>query len=136
MLGVAYFSDRTLSRKRYVGPFLLVAGVALFISSMTAGYSFWLAYSFLIIAGGCMYAPYGPFFSIVPEMLPENVAGEVMALVNSFGGLGAFAGTWIVGLMQAVTGNSRAGYFFMSMLLMLAGGIIFRLKDATPASNS
>jgi len=136
MLGVAYFSDRTLSRKRYVGPFLLVAGVALFISSMTAGYSFWLAYSFLIVAGGCMYAPYGPFFSIVPEMLPKNVAGEVMALVNSFGGLGAFAGTWIVGLMQAVTGNSRAGYFFMSMLLMLAGGIIFRLKDAKPVANA
>ncbi len=134
MLGVAHFSDRTLSRKRFIAPFLLLAGVALFISSMTAGYSFWLAYSFLIIAGGCMYAPYGPFFSIVPEMLPKNVAGEVMALVNSFGALGAFAGTWLVGLMQAVTGNSRAGYFFMSMLLVLAGGIIYKLKEAKPAS--
>ncbi len=134
MLGVAHFSDRTLSRKRFVGPFLLLAGVALFISSMTAGYSFWLAYSFLIVAGGAMYAPYGPFFSIVPEMLPKNVAGEVMALVNSFGALGAFAGTWLVGLMQAVTGNSRAGYFFMSMLLVLAGGIIYKLKEAKPAS--
>jgi sugar phosphate permease len=136
MLAVAHFSDRTLSRKRYVGPFLVLAGVALFISSMTAGYSFWVAYIFLIVAGGAMYAPYGPFFSIVPEMLPKNVAGEVMALINSCGALGAFAGTWLVGLMQAVTGNSRAGYFFMSMLLMLAGGIIFRLKDAKPANNA
>jgi sugar phosphate permease len=135
MLGVAHFSDRTLSRKRYIGPFLLLAGIALLISSMTAGYSFWLAYIFLIIAGGAMYAPYGPFFSIVPEMLPKNVAGEVMALVNSCGALGAFAGTWLVGQLQAVTGNSRAGYLFMSMLLMLAGGIIMRLKDAKPASN-
>ena len=31
----------------------------------------------LIVAGGAMYAPYGPFFAIVPEMLPKNVAGEV-----------------------------------------------------------
>jgi len=136
MLGVAHFSDRTLSRKRYIGPFLVLAGVALFISSMTAGYSFWLAYTFLIIAGGAMYAPYGPFFSIVPEMLPKNVAGEVMALVNCCGALGAFIGTWLVGQLQAVTGNSRAGYFLMSMLLMLAGGIIFRLKDAKPASDA
>lgn len=135
MLGVAHLSDRTLNRKRFVGPFLLLAGVALLISSMTAGSSFWLAYVFLIVAGGAMYAPYGPFFSIVPEMLPNNVAGEVMALVNSCGALGAFAGTWLVGLMQAVTGNSRTGYFFMSMLLMLAGGIIFRLKDARGLSN-
>ena len=136
MLGVAHFSDRTLSRKRYIGPFLLLAGVALFIASMTAGHSFWMAYIFLIVAGGAMYAPYGPFFSIVPEMLPKNVAGEVMALVNCFGALGAFAGTWLVGQLQAVTGNSRAGYFLMSMLLMLAGGIIFRLKDVKPAGNA
>jgi MFS-type transporter involved in bile tolerance (Atg22 family) len=59
-----------------------------------------------------------------------------MALVNSCGALGGFAGTWLVGLLQALTGNSRAGYFLMSMLLMLAGGIIFRLKDASPTSNS
>lgn len=136
MLAVAHFSDRTLSRKSFVGPFLLLAGGALFVSSMTAGYSFWLAYAFLIVAGGCMYAPYGPFISIMPEMLPKNVVGEVMALVNSCGALGAFAGTWLVGLLQGMTGNSRAGYFFMSMLLMLAGGIIFRLKDGRPSGNS
>ena len=71
-------TSRTLSRKRYIGPFLVLAGVALFISSMTAGYSFWLVYTFLIVAGGAMFAPYGPFFSIVPEMLPKNVAGGII----------------------------------------------------------
>jgi MFS-type transporter involved in bile tolerance (Atg22 family) len=135
MLVVAHISDRTLARKRYIGPFLLLAGVALFISSLTAGHSFWLAYAFSVVAGGAMFAPYGPFFSIVPEMLPSNVAGEVMALVNSCGALGGFAGTWLVGLLQALTGNSRAGYLLMSILLMLAGGIIFRLRTAKPASN-
>jgi sugar phosphate permease len=135
MLGVAHFSDRTLNRKHYIGPFLVLAGVALFISSMTAAHSFWLAYAFLIVAGGAMYAPYGPFFSIVPEMLPKNVAGEVMALINSCGALGGFAGTWLVGLLQALTGNSRAGYLVLSMSLMLAGGIIFCLRTAKPASN-
>jgi sugar phosphate permease len=135
MMGVAHFSDRTLNRKHFIGPFLLLAGVALFISSMTAAHSFWLAYTFLIVAGGAMYAPYGPFFSIVPEMLPRNVAGEVMALINSCGALGAFAGTWLVGLFQALTGNSRAGYLVLSLSLMLAGAITFRLKAAKPASN-
>lgn len=77
-----------------------------------------------------MYAPYGPFFSIVPEMLPKNVAGEVIALVNSCGALGGFTGTWLVGGLQALTGNSRAGYFVMSMSLMLAGGIIYCLRPA------
>jgi MFS-type transporter involved in bile tolerance (Atg22 family) len=102
---------------------------------MTAAHSFWLAYTFLIVAGGTMYAPYGPFFAIVPEMLPKNVAGEVMALINSCGALGGFAGTWLVGLLQALTGNARAGYLVMSMSLMLAGGITFCLRTAKTASN-
>ncbi len=41
----------------------------------------------------------------MPEMLPRNVAGEVIALVNSCGALGGFAGSWLVGWLQAVTGK-------------------------------
>jgi sugar phosphate permease len=135
MLLVAYFSDRALNRKVFVWPLLLISGVALFCSYSTAGNHFWLAYVALIVAGGTMYAPYGPFFAIVPEILPKNVAGEVMALINSCGALGGFAGTWLVGLLQALTGNARAGYLVMSMSLMLAGGIIFCLRTTKPASN-
>ncbi len=132
MLCVAYFSDRALSRKVFIWPFLIFSGAALFVSFMTAGHSFWIAYAFLIIAGAGMYAPYGPFFAIMPEMLPKNVVGEVIALVNSCGALGAFAGTWLVGLLQSLTGNSRAGYFFMSMSLMLSGVLIIRLRMPRP----
>ena len=128
MLLVAHFSDRTMSRKHFVWPFLVLSGFALFVSYVSAGHNFWLAYAFLILAGGAMYAPYGPFFAIIPEMLPRNVAGEVMALINSCGALGAFVGSWLVGLLQALTGNSQAGFLFMSASLMLAGGIIFCLR--------
>lgn len=131
MLPVAYLSDRTLSRKHFVWPFLVLSGIFLFGSYITASQSFWLAYGFLILAGGTMYAPYGPFFAIIPEMLPRNVAGEVMALINGIGALGAFVGSWLVGLLQAVTGNSQAGFLFMSVSLILAGGIIFRLRPVS-----
>jgi MFS-type transporter involved in bile tolerance (Atg22 family) len=107
----------------------------LLCSYAAAGNHFWLAYAALIVAGGTMYAPYAPFFAIMPEMLPRNVAGEVMALINSFGALGGFAGAWLVGLFQALTGNARAGYLVMSMSLLLAGGITFCLRTAKPASN-
>ena len=110
MLVVAHFSDRTLNRKPFVWPFLILSGVGLFCSFATAGDHFWLSYLSLIVAGGAMYAPYGPFFAIMPEMLPRNVVGEVIALVNSCGALGGFAGTWLVGWLQALTGNARAGF--------------------------
>jgi sugar phosphate permease len=128
MLVVATFSDRVQNRKLFIWPFLMLSGVALFCSFATAGHSFWLAYFCLIIAGGAMYAPYGPFFAIMPEMLPANVAGEVVALVNSCGALGGFAGTWMVGAMQALTGSARAGYFSMAVALMLSGVITLTLR--------
>jgi len=135
MLAVAHFSDRSLNRRAYVGPFLVLAGIALLVSYMTAEHSFWVAYAFLILAGGAMYAPYGPFFSIIPEMLPDNVAGEVIALVNSCGALGGFVGAWLIGWLQALTGNSRAGFMAMSIALMLAGGLIFCLRAPKPMAE-
>ena len=78
-----------------------------------------------------MYAPFGPFFAIVPEMLSKNVAGEVTAVVNSCGALGGFVGIWFVGLLTAYTGNSRAGFLFMSISLIIAGIIILCLRGPT-----
>ncbi len=136
MLGVAYFSDRTLSRKRFVWPFLVLGGIAMFGSYLMAPHNFWAAYGFLILAGGCMYAPYGPFWAIFPEMLPSNVAGEILALVNSCGALGAFGGSWLVGWLQAVTGNSQAGFLLMSAALVVSGAIIFFLRPANQLLRS
>jgi sugar phosphate permease len=128
MLIVAYFSDRILKRRAFVWPFLMLAGVALFASYATAGHNFWLAYAALIIAGGAMYAPYGPFFAIIPEMLPSTVSGQVFALINTCGALGGFAGTWLVGWLQALTGNSRAGFLSMSIALLTAGLLTLCLR--------
>lgn len=131
MLLVAYFSDRSFRRKRFIWPFLVISGAALFGSFMMAGVSFWWAYMFLIVAGGTMYAPYGPFFAIVPEIMPRNVAGEVTALVNSCGALGGFAGTYLVGVLEAKTGNGRAGFLAMSISLVISGIIIYALNTAS-----
>ncbi|SQA98650.1 D-galactonate transporter [Cedecea neteri] len=61
---------------------------------------FWVSYTLLVIAGAAMYAPYGPFFAIIPEMLPKNVAGGAMALINSMGALGSFVGSLVCGLPE------------------------------------
>lgn len=131
MLLVGHFSDRSFRRKRFIWPFLILSGIALLGSYLTAGDSFWWSYGFLIVAGAGMYAPYGPFFAIVPEILPKNVAGEITALVNSCGALGGFAGTWLVGLLEARTGNSRAGFLLMSVSLVLSGVMIFYMRMAS-----
>lgn len=121
MLAVARVSDRSRERRRYIWPLLVVAGVALGASCLAATHSFAWTYASVLLAGAAMYAPYGPFFAIVPEMLPKNVAGETMALINSCGALGGFVGTYLVGLFQAWTGNAQAGFLLMSLALIVSG---------------
>jgi sugar phosphate permease len=129
MLVVAYVSDKTLQRKAIVWPFLLVSGVAMMGAFLIAEKSFVLAFVGLVIAGGCMYAPYGPFFAIIPERVPRSVTAEVLALINSAGALGGFFGSYFVGWLRAETGNARAGYLLMSVSLMVSALLLLLLRD-------
>jgi sugar phosphate permease len=130
MLSVSQISDKTLKRQSLVWPFLLISGVALLGSFLFAQKSFTIAFICLIVGGGCMYAPYGPFFAIVPERVPRNVTAEVLALVNSCGALGGFFGSYFVGFLRAVTGNSRAGYLLMSLSLVCSAMFLLFLREA------
>lgn len=120
MLLASYFSDKTLNRKAFVWPFLLIGALAFYGSYAIGTGNFWLSFGLLVLAGGAMYAPYGPFFAIIPEILPRNVAGGAMALINSMGALGSFAGAYLVGYLNGSTGGFGASYIFMSGALLLS----------------
>ncbi|MDB5279474.1 MAG: transporter [Ferruginibacter sp.] len=120
MLATSYFSDKILRRKIFVWPFLLVGAIAFYGSYLVGPNHFWISFILLIIAGGAMYAPYGPFFAIITEILPGNVAGGAIALINSFGALGSFAGAYLVGYLNGKTGSFNASYIFMAGSLLLA----------------
>ena len=50
------------------------------------------------------------------------------------GALGGFVGIWFVGLLEAYTGDSRAGFLLMSASLILSGVLILYLRGS--ANNS
>jgi sugar phosphate permease len=121
MLAASHFSDRSGHRKAFVWPFLVVGAVAFAGSYLLGASSFWLAFVLLVIAGGAMYAPYGPFFAWISERLPRNVAGGAIALINSCGALGSFAGSYAVGWLDARTGNPDASFLLMAGSLLISG---------------
>lgn len=120
MLTASYFSDKMMNRSAFVWPFLLIGAVAFYASYAIGTQHFWISFALLVIAGGAMYAPYGPFFAIIPEILPRNVAGGAMALINSMGALGSFVGAYIVGYLNGATGGFGASYIFMAGSLFLS----------------
>ncbi len=130
MLLCSYFSDKTLKRKVFVWPFLLIGAVAFYGSYLVGTNNFWLSFILLIIASGAMYAPYGPFFAIITEILPRNVAGGAIALINSFGALGSFAGAYLVGYLNGTSGGFGASYIFMAGSLLLSAIItLIAIRD-------
>ena len=83
-----------------------------------------------------MYAPYGPFFAIITEILPSNVTAGAIALINSFGALGSFAGSYIVGYLNGTTGGFGASYIFMAGSLLLSAIItIIAVKNKEAVSK-
>ncbi|GME43241.1 MFS transporter [Pantoea sp. QMID2] len=120
MLGVSWFSDKYQQRKAIVVTFLGL-GALCFIGSFSLGAShFWISYTLLVIAGGAMYTPYGPFFAAIPEMIPRNVVAGAMSFVVCFGALGSFVGAWIVGYLNGLTSSPMTSYVFMGGSLVVA----------------
>jgi sugar phosphate permease len=131
MLSASYFSDKTLNRKAFVWPFLLIAALAFYGSYLAGTGNFWISFVLLVIAGTAMYAPYGPFFAIITEILPVNVTAGAIALINSLGALGSFAGSYIVGYLNGTTGGFSASYIFMASSLFLSAILTAMIaKDA------
>jgi len=120
MLTASYFSDKTLNRKLFIWPFLLIGTMAFYGSYLLGTTHFWLSFVLLVIAGGAMYAPYGPFFAVITEVLPRNVSAGAIALINSLGALGSFVGAYIVGYLNGTTGGFGASYIFMAGSLFLS----------------
>jgi sugar phosphate permease len=120
MLALSYFSDKTLKRNVFIWPSLLIGAIAFYASYLIGPSHFLYSFILLTIAGLAMYAPYGPFFAWISEILPSNVSGGAIALINSFGALGSFAGSYFVGYLNGATGGFGASYIFMAVSLLLS----------------
>jgi sugar phosphate permease len=118
MLLASWLSDKTRNRKLFVWPLLLIGTIAFVASYMIGSSHFWISFALLVVAGATMYAPYGPFFALVPELIPSNVLGGAIGLINACGAMGAFLGSWIVGYLNGATGSPAASYIFMAGALL------------------
>jgi sugar phosphate permease len=133
MLIVSWISDRTGARRWFVLPFLVAGAIAFYLSYLLGTGNFVASFVLLVIAGGVMYAPYGPYFAFIPEFLPRNVAGVGIGAINAFGALGGFVGAYIVG---ALGGDSGAAFLFMAGSLLAAGLLMLIVRRPEQAAQS
>lgn len=135
MVIVSAMSDRTLKRRVFVWPFLMVGALAFLVSYLAGPNHFAISFGGLIVAAICMYAPYGPFWAMAPEYISRNVIGESLALINTIGAAGGFLGTLGVGELHRLTGGYGAGFAALATCLAVAGGLTLLIgtHGANPA---
>jgi MFS transporter, ACS family, tartrate transporter len=116
MILVSRSSDRRLERRYHAAVPLVVAGVAMML--LGAARSPLLLISLWSIVAMGIYSFFGPFFSIPSKFLAGFSAAAGIALINSVGNLGGFAGPTVIGALAHGPGGIYSG-------LALAGGSLF-----------
>jgi ACS family tartrate transporter-like MFS transporter len=69
-----------------------------------------------------------PFWCLPSKLLRGSAAAAGIALVNSVGNLGGFAGPYLAGWVQDTTGNTRGAFLGLALPALLAGGIMLWLR--------
>jgi sugar phosphate permease len=128
MVIVSKRSDRSGRRRSLVLACLLSATVLFGASVLVGTQEYWLSYVFLVFAGALMYAPYGVYYAIFPESLPQSLVAPAFALVNAGGAVGGFVGAYAVGWLQGGLGNAAA-FSFMAVSLLLSSLTMFLVKE-------
>ncbi|MFD8808715.1 MFS transporter [Streptomyces sp. NPDC059597] len=134
MLVNSRLSDRSGRRRAAVWPWLAGGGLAL-LASYAAGDDFPLALTLLVVAGLCLYAPYGPYFALVSTLAPPGVAGAAVALVNSFGALGSFAGTYLVGWVRGTQLGDAGAFVLMAVCALIAAALTLAVPEPRTAAR-
>jgi len=120
MIVTAWISDRTLRRKTFVVGSLVIAAIAYGLISLAQPGQFLFMFVGFLVAGACIYTPTSPLWAWMAEMLPRNVAGESMALVNSAGALGGLIGTYMVGFLLIHFHTNKAAFIFQASCFAVA----------------
>jgi ACS family tartrate transporter-like MFS transporter len=127
-----YFSDRYNERRISLFLALIVSAVGLagaaFLSSTMA------AVVWMSVAAIGIYGAKAPFWPLPSMFLTGSAAAGGIALINSVGNLGGFAGPYIMGWVKDATGSFKAGLYVLAGFGIAAAVVTLMVVKAAPQS--
>jgi len=121
MVFVGRASDLSGERRWHLAFCAAVGAVGLVLAATTR--SPVLSLGALSIAAAGIWGTFGPFWAMPPEFLSGTAAAGGVALINSIGNLGGFAGPYAVGMLKQAT-HSFAGGMIVMAAALVAGGML------------
>jgi MFS family permease len=131
MILISRSSDSKMERRYHVAASLLAGGFAFTalggIRSPVAS----MAVLTLLCVGYC--SSLSPFWALPGEFLTGYSAASGIALINSAGNLGGFAGPYVVGFISEKTGAMRGGFAFAGISMLLSAVLVALLPKTARA---
>jgi len=129
MILVSRSSDHRLERRYHVAISLLLGGIAFL--SLTGIHS----PSVTVVLLTCLAIGYcsslSPFWALPSEFLTGFSAASGIALINSVGNLGGFAGSAVVGFIGQRTGSLSGGLAFAGTSMLISAALVLLLPKTT-----
>jgi ACS family tartrate transporter-like MFS transporter len=129
MLAIAWNSDRTGERRRHLSAAAFVAAIGLLASASAPNLP--AALTALSVAAFGIWGTVGPFWALPTARVSPRAAAAGIALINSVGNLGGFAGPYLVGMIKSRTGN-----FGYALGLIAAALVVGAITSLCLASRS
>jgi MFS transporter, ACS family, tartrate transporter len=134
MILVSRSSDRALERRYHVAISAIIGAASLVLLGATRSPSYSVALLCLLAAG--IYSSLGPFWALPSEFLTGYSAAAGIALINSVGNLGGFAGPYTIGRIATRTGNPYGGLAIAGVTLFMSAILVLLLPRRAGAKSA
>ncbi len=131
MYFVGRHSDITCERRYHTVAGMLTGAAGLCGSVFLADISVTVSMLFYTIAVMGVYGSFGPFWSIPTSFLTSTAAAGAIAMINSIGNLGGFAGPYAMGFFRDATGSFDGGIMFLAACMLAAAGLLMTLRKTS-----
>jgi MFS transporter, ACS family, tartrate transporter len=129
MLIIGYNSDKTGERRWHVAAPAFAAAIGFALSAyLNNPYIGMIA---LMVALVGLKSAMGPFWALSTTFLSGTAAAGGIALINSVGNLGGFAGPYLVGIINDRTGSIRISLWILGGALLLMGLLVLTIKRSS-----
>jgi MFS transporter, ACS family, tartrate transporter len=134
MLLIAGSSDRSGERRLHLAGAIALVMLGLGLVALTGSLPLTLVAFALMAAGGC--GAWGPFWTLPAEYIGGPALAAAVALINSIGSVGGFAGPYLMGLLRDRTAGYGEGFLVLAAIIGvgLAGALGLWLRRPGRAS--
>jgi MFS transporter, ACS family, tartrate transporter len=136
-IAVGWSSDKFRERRLHTVLPIISGAIALAIMPATQGNLTLTVICFMIAYFGVK--AYIPIFWTLPSLLlTSSAAAGSIGLINSIGNLGGFAGPFLLGKVETVTGSFVGGLYCLAISMCLSATLLFLLglgKRTSPSSS-